>query len=150
MLLWGGFGTLDTMALLHTACESADDSDLGIAVRLCQLSIEMRPLFNRSSLWVYPIYAGIGSSVGYWLLGVEQRQVKFLTERREALLEKRRRRALREGGQVEGQGNEGGIVDSVQTLMAAEGVQETKGADSVANGPASATKFEEARASQAV
>lgn len=57
----------------------------------------MRPLFNRSSLWVYPVYATIGGSVGYWLTGVEARQVDFLNKRREALMEKRRRRAEREG-----------------------------------------------------
>jgi len=69
----------------------------GVAVRLWQLGIEMRPFFNRSSLWVYPVYAGVGGSFGYWLLGVEQRQVGFLQSRREGLLEKRRRRAQREG-----------------------------------------------------
>lgn len=43
------------------------------------------------------MYAGIGGSFGYWLLGVEQRQVSFLQGRRDGLLEKRRRRAQREG-----------------------------------------------------
>jgi len=62
----------------------------------------MRPLFNRSSLWVYPVYASIGGSVGYWLSGVESRQINFLSQRREALMDKRRRRAEREG--IEGQG----------------------------------------------
>lgn len=57
----------------------------------------MRPLFSRSSLWVYPVYAGVGGSFGYWLMGVEQRQVGYLQARREALLEKRQRRANREG-----------------------------------------------------
>lgn len=108
MLLWGGFG---------------------IAVRLWQLSIEMRPLFNRSSLWVYPVYAGIGSSVGYWLLGVEQRQVKFLTERRESLLERRRRRALQDGGDTPGEGGEGGIVNSVRQMMASGDKGGVVGAD---------------------
>jgi hypothetical protein len=56
----------------------------------------MRPLFNRSSLWVYPIYAGIGGSFGYWLMGVEHRQYKMLADRRDALLEKRARRKERE------------------------------------------------------
>ena len=56
----------------------------------------MRPLFNKESLWVYPIYAGAGASFGYWLMGVEQRQFKVLTDRREALLEKRRRAAQRD------------------------------------------------------
>lgn len=57
----------------------------------------MRPLFNRSSLWVYPIYASIGGSFGYWLTGVEARQISFLQQRRDGLIEKRRRRAEREG-----------------------------------------------------
>lgn len=62
----------------------------------------MRPLFNRSSLWVYPVYASIGGSFGYWLLGVEQRQIAYLSKKRDALMEKRRRRAEREG--LAGQG----------------------------------------------
>lgn len=56
----------------------------------------MRPLFNRESLWVYPVYAGIGGGFGYWLMGVEQRQYKLLADRRDALLEKRARRKERE------------------------------------------------------
>jgi hypothetical protein len=56
----------------------------------------MRPLFNKESLWVYPIYAGIGGSFGYWLMGVEQRQFRLLADRRDALLEKRARRRERE------------------------------------------------------
>ena len=57
----------------------------------------MRPFFNKESLWAYPVFAAFGGSFGYWLTGVENRQLKFLTERRNALLEKRRRRAEREG-----------------------------------------------------
>ncbi|KAF2646193.1 hypothetical protein P280DRAFT_485922 [Massarina eburnea CBS 473.64] len=71
-------------------------SGLGVGVRLWQLGIEMRPLFNRESLWVYPVFAGIGGSIGYWLMGVEQRQYKLLADRRDALLEKRARRKARE------------------------------------------------------
>ena len=56
----------------------------------------MRPLFNKGSLWVYPIYAGTGASFGYWLTGVEKRQQKVLGARRTSLLEKRTRRAERE------------------------------------------------------
>jgi hypothetical protein len=56
----------------------------------------MRPLFNRESLWVYPVFAGIGGSFGYWLMGVEQRQWRVLADRRDALLEKRARRKERE------------------------------------------------------
>ncbi|KAE8358304.1 hypothetical protein BDV27DRAFT_137929 [Aspergillus caelatus] len=64
----------------------------GIAVRLWQLGIEMRPILAKESLWVYPLFAGVGSSFGYWLQGVEDRQLKILAQRREAIIEKRRRR----------------------------------------------------------
>lgn len=70
----------------------------GIAVRLWQLGIEMRPFFNRESLWAYPMYAGVGASFGYWLKGTEDRQGRILAETRDRLIEKRRRRAEREGG----------------------------------------------------
>jgi len=53
----------------------------------------MRPLFNKESLWVYPIYASIGGSFGYWLMGVESRQFKMLSDRRNALLAKRAKAA---------------------------------------------------------
>ncbi|KAI9883489.1 MAG: hypothetical protein M1823_004735 [Watsoniomyces obsoletus] len=71
-------------------------TSFGIAVRLWQLGLEMRPLFNRESLWAYPLFGGIGGSFGYWLLGVENRQMNILGERRNRLIEKRRRRAERE------------------------------------------------------
>lgn len=82
----------------------------------------MRPFFNKQSLWVYPVYAGIGGGVGYWLMGVEQRQVAFLNERRESLLEKRRRRAQREGAVVENEageveGKEESLVDSAKSMV---------------------------------
>jgi hypothetical protein len=71
----------------------------GIAVRLWQLGIEMRPILAKESLWVYPLFAGVGGSFGYWLQGVESRQLKMLAQRREAILEKRRRRDEKpEGG----------------------------------------------------
>jgi hypothetical protein len=56
----------------------------------------MRPLFNKESLWVYPIYATIGGGFGYWLTGIEQRQFRLLANRRDQLLEKRARRKERE------------------------------------------------------
>lgn len=56
----------------------------------------MRPMFNKQSLWAYPVFASVGGSFGYWLEGVETRQLKMLTDRKEILLEKRRRRAERE------------------------------------------------------
>jgi len=68
----------------------------GIATRFVQLGIEMRPFFQRGTLWVYPLFASIGGSFGYWLKGVEDRQVKLLHQRKEILVEKRRRRAERE------------------------------------------------------
>jgi hypothetical protein len=52
----------------------------------------MRPILARESLWVYPLFAGVGGSFGYWLQGVEQRQLRILAQQREAILEKRRRR----------------------------------------------------------
>ena len=61
----------------------------------------MRPLFNKESLWVYPIFAGTGASFGYWLTGVEERQQAILGARRMALLEKRARRAEREAADKE-------------------------------------------------
>ena len=64
----------------------------------------MRPLLTKEALWVYPLFAGVGGSFGYWLQGVEDRQLKILAERRTSLLEKRRRRDKREGE------SEGGIL----------------------------------------
>lgn len=43
------------------------------------------------------MYAGVGASFGYWLKGVEDGQMRILAETRDRLLEKRRRRAEREG-----------------------------------------------------
>jgi len=68
----------------------------GIATRFVQLGIEMRPFFQRGSLWVYGMFAGVGGSFGYWMKGVEDRQMKMLHQRKELLIEKRRRRAERE------------------------------------------------------
>jgi hypothetical protein len=68
----------------------------GVATRLGQLAIEMRPFFQRGGLWVYPMFAGIGGSFGYWLKGVEDRQMKMLAQRKQIVIEKRRRRAERE------------------------------------------------------
>ncbi|KAL6709112.1 hypothetical protein ACN47E_001928 [Coniothyrium glycines] len=68
----------------------------GVLTRLWQLGIEMRPLFNKESLWVYPVFAGMGGSFGYWLTRVEERHFRFLALRRDELLEKRARRKARE------------------------------------------------------
>ncbi|KAK5014925.1 NADH-ubiquinone oxidoreductase 14 kDa subunit [Cryomyces antarcticus] len=71
-------------------------SGFGIAVRFWQLGIEMRPFFNIEGLWAYPVYAALGGSFGYWLKGVEGRQFKILADRRDRLLEKRRRASERQ------------------------------------------------------
>jgi hypothetical protein len=90
------------------------DVDLGIATRFLQLGIEMRPFFQRGSLWVYTLFAGVGGSFGYWMKGVEDRQLKMLQQRKEILIEKRRRRAEREAveaGSVSGnQAEAGGVL----------------------------------------
>ncbi|KAG9250899.1 uncharacterized protein F5Z01DRAFT_677394 [Emericellopsis atlantica] len=65
----------------------------GVGVRFWQMGIEMRPFFQRSNLWVYPIYAAGGASFGYWLQGVDDKQTALLTERKNRLLEKRAKRA---------------------------------------------------------
>jgi hypothetical protein len=74
----------------------------------------MRPLFNKESLWVYPLFAGVGGSFGYWMQGVETRQLKILAERRNGLLEKRKRRAEREAQEGVGMSKveEGGVLAS--------------------------------------
>ncbi|MCJ1224300.1 hypothetical protein MMC12_000945 [Toensbergia leucococca] len=72
-------------------------SGFGLAVRFWQLGIEMRPFFNKESLWAWPMFAAVGGSFGYWLTGVENRQLQILADRRSALMEKRKRRAEREG-----------------------------------------------------
>ena len=55
----------------------------------------MRPFFNRKSLWAYPVFGGVGASFGYWLQGVDERQTRLLQDRKQAILEKRARRAER-------------------------------------------------------
>ncbi|KAI1438204.1 hypothetical protein GGR50DRAFT_640355 [Xylaria sp. CBS 124048] len=76
---------------------------LGLAVRVWQLGLEMRPLLNRGSLWAYPVFAGVGASFGYWLQGVNERQAAVLEERKQIILEKRARKAARaaEKGETE-------------------------------------------------
>ncbi len=66
-----------------------------------QLGIEIRPFFNKSSLWAYPVFGGTGAAFGYWLQGVDDRQTAILTARKASILEKRARQAQRaeeEGG----------------------------------------------------
>lgn len=64
--------------------------------RVWQLGIEMRPFFDRKSLWAYPVFGAVGASFGYWLQGVDERQTAMLQERKQAILEKRARRAERQ------------------------------------------------------
>ncbi|KAM5454741.1 hypothetical protein MaudCBS49596_002038 [Microsporum audouinii] len=89
-------------------------SGFGVAVRLWQLGIEMRPFFNKESLWVYPLFATVGGSFGYWLEGVEGRQLKMLAERKQILLEKRQRRAERDAAEPVGldKAEQGGVLAS--------------------------------------
>ncbi len=56
----------------------------------------MQPIFHKNTLWGYPVFAACGASFGYWMQGVDERQTAILTERKEAILEKRARRAQRE------------------------------------------------------
>jgi hypothetical protein len=77
------------------------DGSQGLAVRVWQLGLEMRPFFNKESLWAYPVFGGVGASFGYWMMGVENRQQAILGARRTSLLEKRKRRAEREASEAE-------------------------------------------------
>ncbi|KAG9231911.1 hypothetical protein BJ875DRAFT_381843 [Amylocarpus encephaloides] len=74
-------------------------SGFGLAVRFWQIGIEMRPFFNRGSLWGYPLFAGVGGTFGYWLMGVEERQLAILGARKQKLLEKRARRQERKAAE---------------------------------------------------
>lgn len=76
----------------------------GVATRLMQLGIEMRPFFQRGGLIWYPVFGSIGASFGWWLTGVEQRQVQMLQQRKNILVEKRKRRAEREAAEGETSG----------------------------------------------
>ncbi|KAK3326515.1 NADH:ubiquinone oxidoreductase 10.4kD subunit [Apodospora peruviana] len=69
----------------------------GLVTRAWQLGLEMRPIISRRTLWIYPVYGGVGASFGYWLQGVDERQTEVLAERKKAIMEKRARRAAREG-----------------------------------------------------
>jgi hypothetical protein len=62
----------------------------------------MRPLFLRQSLWVYPLFASVGASFGYWLEGIDMKQTAILEERKKTILEKRARRSEKEIGTATG------------------------------------------------
>jgi hypothetical protein len=51
----------------------------------------MVSVFACERLWAYPLYASVGASFGYWPEGIAKRQDRILQERKEILLEKRRR-----------------------------------------------------------
>ncbi|EQL01027.1 hypothetical protein G6O67_002948 [Ophiocordyceps sinensis] len=68
-------------------------SCFGLGVRFWQVGIEMRPFFNKESLWAYPAYALGGASFGHWLQGVDDRQTAMLDQRKAYLLEKRAKKA---------------------------------------------------------
>ena len=55
----------------------------------------MRPFFSRTSFYIYPIFGAAFGSIGYWLKGVEDRQIAMLAERREELMRKRERKLER-------------------------------------------------------
>ena len=59
-------------------------------------------MFHRKGIGQYILFAGVGGSFGYWLQGVENRQLKIIAQRRDAVLEKRQRREEREGKPAEG------------------------------------------------
>lgn len=71
----------------------------------------MRPFFNKESLWAYPVFAAAGGSFGYWLTGVDGRQNSLMNERKNNLLEKRRRRAERERTSIEQNVASAGVHD---------------------------------------
>ena len=83
----------------------------------------MRPFHHQ--LWAYGIYGGIGASFGYWLQDVENNQNRYLRATRDRLIEKRRRRAEREG-----QLNTGTAFQKEQEgLMASPAVQVEHGSE---------------------
>lgn len=107
VLFWSCYGSLSSFDsfLFH----AHSPSGAGLAVRWLQLGIEKRPFFNKESLWVWPLFASIGGSFGYWLKGVGDRQMDILAERRESLLDKRRRKAERDAA-ANGTKTEGGVT----------------------------------------
>ena len=116
------------MSVLRDGISFSHLQNAGVVVRLWQLGLEMRPLFGMGSVWVYPVYAGIGASFGYWLQGVETRQVALLRERREALLEKRTRREVQLAGTPSQRLGERGVATlgaRYADLKAAEAAEES-------------------------
>jgi hypothetical protein len=102
ILFWGGFGTI-SFRTSFAYWPPTNVAPTGVAVRFWQLGLEMRPFFNRGSLWAYPIFAGVGGSFGYWLQGVDDRQSAMLEDRKASILEKRAKRAAREATTISAQ-----------------------------------------------
>ena len=98
IVFWSGFG-MESLYGGRAAKQRGLEADTGvskpnagIATRIWQLGIEMRPFFTRaSSLAGYPIYAAVGASFGYWMDWVDERHETVLNNRLATLKEKRRR-----------------------------------------------------------
>ena len=112
ILFWTGFGAFGfsspaagcgvaNSGLFVSIVAHTNRSVTGLATRFYQMGIEMRPFFNKGSLWVYPLYGAVGASFGYWLQGVDETQTKMIQERKVQILEKRARRAQREAEESE-------------------------------------------------
>lgn len=61
-----------------------------------QMGIEMRPLITKGSAWAYPWYGAVGGIWGYWLMGVEESQLRFIEKRKQRFLEKKARQEERD------------------------------------------------------
>ncbi|KAF2764699.1 hypothetical protein EJ03DRAFT_331602 [Teratosphaeria nubilosa] len=110
-------------------------SGFGLAVRFWQLGIEMRPFLSNPI--AYPIYGTIGAAFGYYIQGVENNQMRYLRETRDRLLEKRRRRAEREGSTIGNLGTE--FQRDQEGLFASPKVVVEK-AEHIPDGPVERTK----------
>ena len=81
VLFWRGFGAYSLLPYTLRArvyhrlvsqfvSAKANQRESGLAVRAWQLGLEMRPFFNKESLWAYPVFAGAGAS--FWILAAEE------------------------------------------------------------------------------
>ncbi|CAE6393892.1 unnamed protein product [Rhizoctonia solani] len=55
----------------------------GVAARAWQLGIQKRNLFQTPG--AYLLSGGVFGAIGYWLVGVEERQVELITQKRKEL-----------------------------------------------------------------
>lgn len=60
------------------------------------MGIQHRPIIHLPTMWVYGLFGGLGGTFGYWIQGVEDRQMAMLADRKAALLAKRARQAERD------------------------------------------------------